>query len=181
MTTSIFQNANKKGFTLFELIIVVFLLSIISGFILIKFDLFSSSTKQLTFKNLKSKLLENEFQNSISLKCTQDKICYLFIDETLQEEQIKLDISDDIEVYSYDNTLNQIFFKDLELEELQRYDVIFEFTINKDKKHKDMIVLNDEKIYIFNSIYKTPIVKSSLSDISEYFEQLKNKVKDSAF
>lgn len=171
----------KRGFTLFELIVVVILLSIVSGFVLIKFDVLSTKNTPVSFENLKSHLLEFKFNKKLSLKCTEQTDCLLFIDGILQEEKINLSISNSIEVYKYDNTLTQIFFKDLELENLERHSIIFDITIDKDKKHKDFIVLNNDKVYIFNSIYKTPIVKSSLSDINDYFENLKDEVKNSAF
>lgn len=172
---------NRKGFTLFELIIVVILFSIVSSFVLVKFNILSPEKQQLTLENIKSHLLTYDFEDSISLKCTDEKECFLYLDDEIQEEKVKLTILDNIEVYKYDDTLTQVFFKDIEPEELQTYGVLFELTIDKDKKHKDMIVLNGDSFYIFNSIYKSPILLSSSSDINDFFYNLKEEVKNSAF
>ena len=175
------MSKNKKGFTLFELIIVIILFSITIGFISINTNLLTATDKQNTFLTIKQILLNYAYEKSISLKCTLDEDCFLFIDDELDEKKISFEISDDIEVYEYNDRYEEIQFKDVEPKELESYNVVFELTLNKDKKHKDMIVRNDNKIYVFNNIYKTPLVFDSLSDVSDYFDKLKEEVKDSAF
>lgn len=170
----------KKGFTLFELFIVIVISSIAFGFIAVKFDLITSS-KDITLKTIKQHLLTYEFETSISLKCTDEEKCFLYIDDSLQNIDIKLDIPQDIEVYKYNNNMERLEFKDIEIKELERYNVVFSLTIDSDKKHKDMIVLNNHKLYIFNSIYKEPIILDSFSDLNDYFYKLKNEVLSSAF
>ncbi len=170
----------KKGFTLFELFIVIVISSIAFGFIAVKFDLISSS-KNITLKTIKQHLLTYDFNESIFLKCTDEQRCFLYIDGDLQSIDIKLDIPQDIEVYKYNNNMERLGFKDIEIKELERYNVVFELTIDSDKKHKDMIVLNNNNLYIFNSIYKEPIILNSFSDLNDYFYELKNEVLNSAF
>lgn len=172
---------HKKGFTLFELIIVIILFSITIGFISINTNLLTSTDKQNTFLNIKQTLLNHQYEKSISIKCTYEKGCFLFIDEELSEKKVELEIEDDIEAYTYNDKFEKIEFKDIEPKELESYNVLFELTLNRDRKHKDMIIRNDDRIYLFNNLYKIPLVFDSLSDVSDYFYKLKDEVRDSAF
>ncbi len=173
---------NKKAFTLFEILIVVILFSIVLGFALTSFNFNTTAQNKITLNNLKQSLLQKEFSKSISIKCSNDvEYCFLYIDNTLQEDTIKLTNSTQLETYEYDNTNTQITFKDIEPKELESYNVNFEITIDKDSKHTDMIIFDQNKYYIFNNIKMKPTVLDSLSDIDDYFYDLKKEVKDNAF
>ena len=81
-------------------------------------------------------------------------------------------------VYEYTKNLNIIYFKDIELNHLDRYEVCFKYNINKYNKSKDMIVEINNKFYIFNSIHNQPILVQNTSDIYDYFYNLDQEVKD---
>lgn len=173
---------NKKAFTLFEILIVIIIFSIVLGFALTSFNFSTTNQNNTTLNNLKQTLIQKEFSSNISIKCSNSvEYCFLYIDDTLQEDTIKLLNSTQLETYEYDNTNTQITFKDIEPKELESYNVNFEITIDKDLKHKDMIIFDQNKYYIFNNIKMKPVILESLSDIDDYFYDLKKEVKDNAF
>lgn len=172
----------KKAFTLFEILVVIIIFSIVLGFALTSLKFNTTDQKNITLDNLKQNLIKKEFTKTISLKCSNElEYCFLYIDNTLQEEKFNLINSKNIESYQYDNTNTQINFQDIEPKELERYNVNFEITLDKDLKHTDMIIYDQNKYYIFNNIKKKPIIMESLSDIDDYFYDLKKEVKDNAF
>ena len=129
--------------------------------------------------NIKQKLLNYDFENEVTLKCIKDgELCYIFADGVQQEKTIENLFKQKPIVYTYDKSLDTVEFADLEFEKMESYEVCFEYTIDKYQKSKDMIVEVDEKVYIFNSIHKKPKVIDYLSDVSIYFEDKEDEVKD---
>ena len=176
----------KKTFTLFEIIISIILVSIIYSFAI---NSFSTKKKiksdDVTIFNLKEKLLkygkENEMGDNITIKCIRDDFsCYLFIDDDKipLEDKIKPFFLDTPTIYKYNKELEKIDFLDLELEQLERYEVIFKYSCKKNKKCSEFIVETENMIYIFNDIKKKPDTIKYISDIDDYFELKVEEVKD---
>ena len=105
-------------------------------------------------------------------------MCYIFVDGVQEEKSIENLFSHKPTVYIYDKALDTVEFADLEFEKLESYEVCFEYSIDKYQKSKDMIVEVEDKVYIFNSIDRKPTVIEYLSDVSIYFEDKQEEVKD---
>ena len=177
---------SKKSFTLFEIIISIILISIIYT---IAINNFSSkeykSIDKITLENLKEELLkygkENSIENSITIKCIADDLsCFIFLDNNKIPEKEKLEpfLKQQPEVYKYNKNQEKIEFMDLELEQLQRYEIIFQYSCKKNSKCDEFIVQTDELTYIFNTINKKPDTIKYLNDIDEYFDSRIEEVKD---
>lgn len=172
----------KKSFTLVEIIIAIILVSIIYS---IAINSFSKKTINISdnikLVNLKEKLLSYEYLENITIKCIADDLsCFIFKDDSEIPEDDKIEklfIEKPI-VYEYNKNLNQIEFLDLELEQLQRYEIVFEYSCNKYRKCSEFIVDTQDEVYIYNDINKKPDTIKYLNDIDEYFYSRIEEVKD---
>ena len=172
----------KRAFTLFELLIAMILVSLLYYFAISSFEKKSFNLNSgVSLKNLKYSLLHNyDFEDSISIQCIEDDLsCFLFIDGALQKKT-KLDslFKDKPTIYNYSPSLETIEFKDLELEELESYHIVFKYRCIKSGKCSEYIVQTSKKVFLFNDIYTYPKELNSINDLDEYFEKLKREVKD---
>jgi prepilin-type N-terminal cleavage/methylation domain-containing protein len=170
----------KKAFTLFEIMITIILISILYIFAINNFSKgLSFGQNNINFENLKTKLISYEFDDKITIKCIEDDFsCFVFVDDQIQDSKIKPFFKDIPTIYNYSKDLERIELLDLELEQLQNYNVVFEYSCTKEQRCDEMIVEMPNKIYIFNDIHKGPIVVQNLSDVDEYFESKIREVKD---
>jgi hypothetical protein len=169
---------NKKSFTLIEIILVVAIISLAYYFTIDNFK-FKTINKSsfINISNLKSYMLK--FNQELSIVCVDDgKRCFIKDSNNNIIQKVDNLFKSKPIVYEYNKDLKEINFEDLELEQLDRYEVCFKYKINKYKKSDDIIVEVNNKVYIFNSIYKTPIKLDSISYVYDYFEDLKQELKD---
>jgi hypothetical protein len=139
----------------------------------------NNANKNITLMNLKKTLLDFEYENSIMIKCVNDSYdCYVFVDNELQEEKIKGLFKEKPTVYSYSLDLEKIDFLDLELNQLERQEIVFEYGCKKNSKCNEWIVEVDDKLFIFNDIFKKPKLKKEISEIDEYFNSKIAEVRD---
>jgi prepilin-type N-terminal cleavage/methylation domain-containing protein len=170
----------KKGFTLVEIIIVIILISILYLFAINKFDNISTikSTK-VSLNNLKETLLSYNFDSKIEIKCINDDLsCMMFIDDQIQDIKIESLFESMPSVYTYNKNPDRIEFLDLDLEQLQRYTIIFEYSCTSDQRCSEIIVETNEKTYIFNNMNRYPVSVEYFNDINDYFEKKITEVKD---
>ena len=124
-------------------------------------------------------MLNKQYDNNIIIKCVDDTFdCYVFIDGEIQEEKIKGLFETKPFIYKYNSNLDEIDFLDLELEKLERFEVVFEYKCKKNSKCSELIVEYNDNVFIFNDIFQQPITIKYLSDIEEYFNKNIEEVKD---
>jgi len=158
---------------------VVFIISLVYSLTLNNFK-FSSSIKSssITLEDLPLYLDKYTFSDKLELICLDDaKKCILKIDGNIRENIDGL-FSEKPIVYEYNKDLNIIYYDDIELKQLDRYEVSFKYTINKYKKASDIIVEVNNKIYIFNSMYKKALILESSVDVYDYFDNVNKELKD---
>jgi len=169
---------NKKSFTLIELIIVVSIISLVYYLTLGNFKLNVDTSNKISLNNLPMYLKKQEFDKTLSLKCIDDgKKCLLYIDGSIKEKINNL-FSQKPNVYTYSKDLDLIYFNDIELNELDTYEVCFEYNINKYKKSKDIIVEVGQKVYIYNSLDSNVTTLDYISDVRDYFDKKEQEVRD---
>lgn len=171
---------SRKAFTLFEIIISVILISLVYYFVITSFSDNSNTKKDdITFLNLKEKLLAYDFIENITIKCIdEDLSCMVFVDDNMTGDIITSLLTSKPEVYEYSKELKKIEFPYLELEQLQRYDIVFQYSCNKNNKCSEYIVQTEEMVYILNDIQKRPSTLKYINDVDEYFDKTMQKVRD---
>ncbi|MEA3513313.1 MAG: prepilin-type N-terminal cleavage/methylation domain-containing protein [Campylobacterota bacterium] len=173
----------QKAFTLFEIIITIILISI---FYLFAINSFSNSSKidgdVITLNNLKQELLKVDFEEEINIQCNnQDLSCLVFVDGVLDEDEEgkieNLFLKEPI-VYKYNKNLEDIEFQDLELEQLERQNIVFKYSCKKNRKCDEMIVQTEDKVYVFNDIHNKPITLNYIDEVSDFFDDKIGEIKD---
>ena len=170
----------KRAFTLFELIIVIVLISIIYYFTLSNFSIKQAKLDSVTLMNLKQTLSKFEFDEKVSLHCIDDKDidCLISIDGEIQKERITKLFEKCPDVYEYSKDQKKIEFSDLELEKLEYYPICFEYELNKNGQSSQMIVDIIGDVFIFDNISSKPKRIQYINDIGLYFDEKSNEVKD---
>lgn len=172
----------KKAFTLIELIIVILIILIVYSLIFSSknFSL-KEEKKSLNLSNLREFLIENfDFKKELSFICIEDNFdCFIKVDDKIKEDfKIEKFFEQKPKIYEYTKYEKEKEFKDLRIENFD-YKVIFELKINSDYKIDEFIIdtLNNN-IYVFNSIFKEPIIYKSLEESLDIFNKNQNEVLD---
>lgn len=173
---------NSKAFTFFELLIVLILVLSVYGLFFSSFDFtFNKKESSVNLKNLKSYLRDNfSFSKNLRLVCIEEgEVCYVFLDDTVSKDN-KLSglFKSKPEIYKYSDDLDHLDFNRVDFGDLEEYDVVFEYNINKDRKSDDVVVDVGDKVYVFTSIHEKPFVFKYLSEVSDMFEEQVSEVKD---
>ena len=169
----------KGAFTLIELLIVIVIMGMVYAIIAPNLNLKAYVEEEgLNFNTLYPFLKKYSYENKIVLKCTNEDGCFVLSDGELTDRiENKLFKSEPV-VYQYNKNLDVKEFSRLEIEDLESFDIVFEYELNKDGISKDMIVEVDEKVYIFNSFKNQVIHLNYASDVVDYFDVSKEKVRD---
>jgi len=134
-----------KAFTLFELLVVILLISIVMGLFVADFTLYDRP-KKLTIKNLKNELISLYPDKYIKVICEKDKDCTIYVNS---KEINSTNIFEEIpKVYNFDTEANLVEYKYI-LE--NRY---FEYEIFPNRGSTDLIVEYKGKFYVMHSYFK---------------------------
>lgn len=172
----------KNAFTFFELLIVIVLILGVYSLFFTNFNKKVGIEKsEITLVNLKTNLVDNfQFSNTLRLSCIEEgDICYVFVDENISKDNMIQGLfKTKPDVYKYMNTLDRLEFKKIRFENLEEYEVCFEYKINKDRKSNEMIVSYDDKVYVYNAINDKPLILKYLNEVSDIFDKRIQEVKD---
>lgn len=172
----------KKAFTLIELMLVIILISTVSFLSMSSFNFNSQEKYKVSLENIKEFMLKNfKYEKKLTLSCIEDDglECFIFIDEDINRE-IKIEnlFLKIPQVYNYDKDLSDYSFSQVRIEDID-YEPFFELEINSDKKHKNIVVdTNNEKVYLFSTLKKSPEVFIGTNEIINRFLDLEVEVKD---
>ena len=170
----------NKAFTLFELIVVVILVSIVYYITFSNLDIKQKKLNTITLTNIKQKLLEYDFNSNIAIKCLNNENidCLLIVDNLIQQEKIENLFKSCPNVYEYSKDIIQIEYLDLELDQFKTADVCFEFEVSKNQNSSQIIVETSNDVYIYDNISLKPKKLKFINDVSFYFEEKENEVRD---
>jgi len=172
----------KRAFTLMELILVIILVSL-SYIFIFSSKPFSIEKKKDSFslKTLKEFLIKNyEYENELEFICVDDSFnCYIKVDGKLDEENfLKKVFLNKPEVYEYNKNEIRIDYESQRINDVD-YDVVFKYKINNNFKNEEVILDTlEDKLYVYNAIYKKALVFESMDKIIENFENKEVEVKD---
>lgn len=165
----------KKGFTLFELIIVIFIIGTAYYLVVPYFN--KNELKRFEFHDLKNYLLSFSSKENIELICIEEcKKCYIVI------ENKKMPISTikpPLVTYHYENG----HLEEFEFLPSKHFDfkekICFSYSINPERKiAEELFVKHENKIYYFSPYFKETFVFDNLSNAKDFYQKLLNKLKD---
>ena len=172
----------KKAFTLIELVLVIILTSTIYFLAFSSFNVEKPKEYKVNIENIKEFLLKNfSYENELSLKCIENdtKDCYVFIDKSINKNITIENLFEEIpEVYNYDKELSSFVFSKIRIDN-NEYEPFFDLTLNKDRKHKNIVVdMQDSRVYLIHSISKNIKKFENSNDIIDQFRANEIEVKD---
>jgi prepilin-type N-terminal cleavage/methylation domain-containing protein len=168
----------RKAFTLFEIMIVLIIISIVYGVVFSAISKSKNRTIKVKPTMIKHYMLNQEFENSIEVICLKNGLksnlntnlnCILYSDEVLSKSSFKSPFGADSEVYIYkENRLEQIDFNDIEIDDKMQ-EVSFKLKIKKPQNNQELIIkYEDDKILYIHPYFSTTKVFENLSDVEEY-------------
>lgn len=163
---------NNKAFTLFELIIVVLLISIVYGVFVHKLSTQKQEDKPVSIENLRSWLGGFSFEKNAKIVCFKENLgCVLFLDANMQEGEFKL-FEDEIAVYELDETGRPkiISFDPYFNQNGKPQDVFFEFSLRKNGSGSSFIIDREGVFYVFQAISKTPQIFQTFEGAKEGYD-----------
>ena len=172
----------KKSFTLIELVIVIILISI-TYYLVFSTSSFSikNDKNKVSLENIKEYLLTNfDYEDKLELICIENELkCYVRIDNEIKNDLIIENLFKvKPEVYEYNKELNVIDYETVAINDISE-DIIFIFSLDNDYKANEFILDTfEDKIYVFNSIYNDVKLFTSLSEVTESFDQKQIEVQD---
>jgi prepilin-type N-terminal cleavage/methylation domain-containing protein len=167
-----------RAFTLFELMVVIFIISIVYFFTLSNFSFTSTEKRDSTLSELKSFLKSHEYSSDVSMRCFEEcQECFVYVDGK-KEKRIDSLFGKDPKFYHYSKDLLELEFPRYKIDDIEEIDVCFEFTLRRGYLTKEMIVQSGKKLYLFNNIYQKPLVLNNITAVEDFFEESNNKVRD---
>ena len=166
---------SRKGFTLFELLLVVLLIGIIYGIFVHKL---SQKDKQgeadrLSLKTLKPFLHAFQAGDKAVLRCfTPCETCHVYRDGK-QIDDLDIPLFESIpNVYAHDvfGQLNRIEFSAIEGKNGAIQDVCFEYTLFANQSSSNYIVEYKQKYYLFEPYLKPAAVFDTLGEATAVFD-----------
>jgi prepilin-type N-terminal cleavage/methylation domain-containing protein len=144
---------NSKGFTLFELLIVIVIIGLIYGLFVSNLQNKEVDSDAITLLSMKKTLLNQPFKRQSDIICFEPcQECFIYNDSQKSES----------EAFSLFNAPPKVYVKDqydrLELQQFlpfksegeQFKDVCFRFTLFNNKSSSHFIVENEKKFYLFH-------------------------------
>jgi len=166
------KTVSKSSFTLFELLIVILIISILYGVFIEKLHTKESRAKSLGLQDIKTLLSGYDFNQSVKIACIDKcKECYIFVDGE-KKEKVEGLFEKEVDVYDFDihGILSPVKFSPLFDENGNPQDVCFAYELFPNGSNSSYIVKYQDKFYIFYAYMKPVKIVDSLGDAQKYFD-----------
>jgi prepilin-type N-terminal cleavage/methylation domain-containing protein len=126
----------RGGFSLFEMMMVMVIISAIYAIIITKVP--TKSKDSSFWLSIDDRLRAIEYHEYIALRCTKDTKCEIIVDNKLHSKTEYI-ASDDIEVYTIDADFraNRVYYKDT---------LLLEYKIDKRGGSQELIVATEDRV-----------------------------------
>lgn len=172
----------KKGFTLFELLIVIFIISIVYALFIQNIN-HREKKESLSLERLKEFLMMNYYdKNKVSILCFDDcKKCKIFINDKDTKDELVL-FSEEVNVYELNrNILEKKRFFDYHITNYDKEQVCFRFDLFPNRSSSEFILEYKDKYYLYNSYMHQTKVFDFLDDARDYWLNERAKAIGSVF
>ncbi len=167
----------KKGFTLFELILVVVLIGIIYGSVINVFENYKEKSIDVTLMSLEKYMQEFAYNSHVSLVCIKHcSECLLSVNGEFKQNVTPF-LERDVTLYRYDKDLGVTrldllpFFQSGGQEE----EACFRYEVHPDGSRTEMIVTNDKEVYSFPSYFGSVKRYDSITEAIEAYNDIRQK------
>lgn len=165
----------KKGFTLFELLLVIVIMT--SSYLLIIPFLQQTKAKHFEFQDLKGYLKSIDPHNKVTLVCIKDcKKCYIFAGNQKLETDI---IKNNLTSYAFNNGyLEEVDFTAPEFFNAHEK-ICFKYQVDSPNDLGDeLFVKYQDLIYYFSPYFNGTVVYKDISEAADKYKILLEKLKD---
>lgn len=169
---------NKMAFSLFELIVVILIISIVYFFTLSNISLNSfNQNNNLTITNLKQFLTQNHtLEDNLIFFCEKDSNeCALVRNKQLIKTFEKKELFEQSPIaYKY-NRFERINYADIHLSDGTIRKIDFKIEFDNNHQHNEFIVSANDKHYLFTNLFSKPLIYKSMKD---YYDNYKKNKRD---
>lgn len=162
----------KTAFTLFELILVIFIIGVIYTLVGVGFNSFENSEQKLSLQNLKYNLLQNkDLKLPFEFVCFDScKKCVVLVDNKVVADEFEIALDEHLEIMNIDKMGNfERFEHRNRFINNQLEKVCFEFKIYENGSSDKLLIKNFDKFYIFHSFFGDVNITSSEEDAKLLF------------
>ncbi len=167
----------KRGFTLFELLVVIILISIVY-FLVIPSGLGAKKDRAIfKFENLKTYLSSFDKSAKVTLICIREcKKCYVFYKDKQVETGV---INRELRAYTYNNG----YLDDAKFSAPKYFDayenICFKYSVDPKRNIGDEVFVKyGQKVYYFSPYFQKTKIFDSLSEASDFYTNGLEKLKD---
>lgn len=174
---------HKKGFTLFELILVMSIIGVIYTIMIQNFTLNDTSNKSVTLATIPEFLRENFAKNRtlVKFRCIDEcLVCKVFEDGKETNTSVELfERRADINAYTlvYDEP-EKIEFGEYMVDEYESKEICFEYTLYPNGSTDKMIVEYKDKVYLLDNYKQKTKLFERVDDASDFWNEQKEVVKE---
>jgi ABC-type maltose transport system permease subunit len=173
------RGLKTKAFTLFEILVVTFIISLVYTMFAVNFK--TSEKETIKIKTLKEYISKQKYKKYVKLICLYDENhCRLYIDDNEKYDSLFLfKNNQEIIVYDFDNddTLKEVEFAEFAIDEYEKKEVSLNMKFFSKNNHKPYLI-DDGKQIIFFSTFKDTIIFKSLDKAKGFFDKNKNDFLD---
>ena len=164
------KTVSKSSFTLFELLIVILIISLIYGIFVQKLSHKKVLSREDKLKHLDKVLARYDFNESARIVCIDEcKECFIEVDG----EKIKnIELFDEsVKVYDYDihGILSQITFTPI-FEDDNPKKVCFSYQLYPNGSHSSYIVEYKDKFYVYFAYMRPTQIYTNMSEAQKVFD-----------
>ncbi len=168
------DSSKHKAFTLFEILIVTIIISLVYAMFVINFK--TSEKENIKIKTLKEYISKQKYNKYLKLICLQDeKHCRIYLDDSKKYDSLFLfKNNEEIIVYDIDleSELQEVEFAEFAIDEYESKKVSLSMDFFSPNNHKPYLIDSGEKV-IFFPTFKNIIIFKDIGNAREFF--LKNK------
>ena len=170
--SKIFQkdSLKYKAFTLFEILIVTFIISLVYTMFVVNFK--TSEKENIKIKTLKEYISKQKYKNHIRLICLQnEKHCRVYLDNNKKYDSLFL-FKDNKEIIVYDfdlsDDLQETKFNEFYVDEYESKKVSLDMYFFSEGNNKPYLI-DDGKRVIFFPTFKNILLFNDIENAKEFF------------
>ncbi|MRJ03244.1 MAG: hypothetical protein C6I05_07330 [Epsilonproteobacteria bacterium] len=166
------KTVSKSSFTLFELLVVILIISIIYAIFVERLSTKEETIKSQGLQGLPSLLTGYPKDRKVELVCTDNcRRCFIYLDGNRSEE-IDSPFTQEVAVYDYDihGLLSQLHFTPIFDGSGAPQEVCLRYSLYPNRSRSSYILQHGERFYIYFPYLRPPATADSLQEAGELLD-----------